>query len=524
MRIWLRVAYILAREAAYRAQRRLEGGRSLTLLSGSIFRVNMFGIVAWTIVSIMVMAPILIRIYPITPSIFIGILILEFTIGIFISLVIMINNLNTLQTDRLIDMIRHLPIRENDVRLSLIGVSLYWGIIPLPFLVIPSSLIATYITGEIHYIISGLLTSIFMLSLSVGLGFLLGGIGGRISRSLPGRIFSTILWLIVLGSGVLFSIFGTDIYENIYGMDLDPSINNIYYLLPMTAFTYIFMDPLISIPMASIWIFSGLTVLKIGIDRFWESLNIVYGAPAHRGLGRGLMSILMDIGVWREILMLSRSPRMLANIIYLLLFPIVIPLIFGSGSLPLINCSLGIPLVIILASLSSPATYILYVLEGEGARYLYQLPISRGDIIRSKAYTVSILSTPVSIFYMIYVSMLCGFSRGFMAMAAYLITILSSSLLSSYLDSRLLPSEPSIWTPQTFSNLTKIIHSFIIVLIYFSLAFVGAIPFIIRELGFTEIYVILAINEWLSSLMVYTVSVIILLIIYYHVSKLRDPL
>jgi hypothetical protein len=182
--------------------------------------------------------------------------------------------------------------------------------------------------------------------------------------------------------------------------------------------------------------------------------------------------------VYKDLKLLVRSPRNLANIIYMLLFPALIPLIFSGGRFLSIDCWLLPIIVMVFASTAGLSISTLYIIEGEGAIQLYYMPITRGELIMRKASTILYLSIILSIVYFLTSLYICGeIYSAILTQIIFILSMYSSSLLASNIYVKEFPDTPSTWTIHTLAKPGVLIKVLLLEVIYIVLAGIAAIPY-----------------------------------------------
>lgn len=449
---WRRIAEILAREATFRAQREMSMSRGKSKLdiitSKNALRYNFFVISLLSLISILVglasfegkEAAVSVMLPLFLIEMMVGTLSVALTVQVIIS-------------DDLVKPIQYLPVSESELRKALTLLDIYWGGVALPFTMIPAGLVSTIILRDLSLAMGFTLASIVAMLLSIALGYLAGSIGGRYTRSLLRRTFSTVIWVILLGIGFLMS----PLMEAVSGI-LQPTKGSLGVLTFIPPFSFVFiLENLFSLASSAIFFLLSLGLLRYGIGRFWRIATspevIASVKPPSWKLSFGIKSVIM-----RDLKIASRNPRMMASlVVYSLAFPIVLigPVLSGSRSIsepgflrsvfPIVSMSIG-------GLQASYSPYYFYIIEAAGARALYTLPLTRSKLASMKLFSMLIFnSIPISIVSVGLIYFL-GSEIGLTSVASYLLTLFGSAYLNCLAYARMLPRSPASWSVETFGR------------------------------------------------------------------------
>jgi len=199
--MWKVIAEAIAREANYRAQREMSRRNLSIMTAGSILRYNIFIILILSFISGMTgLASFEGREAALLVSIPL------FIVEIMLGTLSMALSLQVIVSDKLLEPIQHLPIEERDLRRALSLLGIYWGGLALPFAMIPAGLISSIILSDPSILAGYLAASITGMILSLALGYLVGSIAGKYTRSLSRRAISTLLWTILIGFGFFLNV------------------------------------------------------------------------------------------------------------------------------------------------------------------------------------------------------------------------------------------------------------------------------------------------------------------------------
>ena len=483
---WMTIAKILAKEASYRFSKNRGGSRILNSpLITNLIAIGIFTI--FSIASAIYMTytdPLIYNLHRLA-----SITLVQLAIGIFSTLFIMMYNLHIIVTDRLIDTLTHLPIKTRDIKYALLFLNLYWGVFTEPFLFIPGALIYTYSIGNTLFILMGIEASIFSILLTLSLGFIAGSVSPRVSRHPLTRIISTLIWLIVMSISLLISGAGRTLVEYIsINTEKILKLKLIKYAPPFSIVYQVYgeLDLILTslLGLIALWI-----LLNYSTSIYWGSLfktAPVKTAPTvtvNRGID--LSKPILTGWVYRDLKMIIRNPRFLASIIYLLIFPILMPLLVGFTA-PGLNIKWITPLFILtIGSFSGVMVANLFIIEGEGAKILYTLPITRNNYIIGKTLTVLYLATLASIAIALYGYLVLEIYPAFIPLLCiiYIFSTYSSSLFISQVYINYIPRQPSAWTQYTFSHIGINLRILGIILTYIVLGGILATPLILKKLG-----------------------------------------
>ncbi len=437
---WRSVASVVAREAAYRSSRKYGKDRTLLRISGgSVLKYNAMIMAILCFISVsMGMAAFGGRevVLPVFPTMFL----LEVLLGTMIMAI----NLQVLISDKLLEPLYHLPLEEADIRRALSWLSIYWGGAALPFLVVPGSLLIAYILNDWGIALSGTLMSVAALVLAIGLGYLVGSIAPRYTRSLKGRLMSTFAWLLILLIGFIMG-------PTIEHLSEELSAGHAFIRqVPPLSFFYMFEDVTSLLSSILTFLFS-LLVLKYGINRFWRLATRgevpLPKAPAKWSISYGLRASLA-----KEFKLISRTPRLLAStLVYSVIFPLSFVLSVISEPLPPELMYILPPMAVGIGGLGGLSIFYLYTAEAAGAQFLYLLPIRRSDVGIIKFLVFTIANLPLIAAIGLVFSLLQG-ALGLLPFILYASTFIGSALLNSLLYANFLPKEQSHWSSETFGR------------------------------------------------------------------------
>ncbi len=436
---WKKLAEIIAREASYRSAKE-RGKRSFFRLSkGSMVRYNALLITIFTFLSVsMGFGAFAGR------DLSIVMLTMLSLMDIMIGILIMALNTQVLISDKLLDPLFRLPISEDDVRKALSWVGIYWGEAALPFVVIPAGLVMSLILKDLTFFLSSLFIALMGLFLSLGLGYLVGSLASRYTRSLKGRTISTLVWVLALGIGFLIGPASSAVEKS-----LSSGLNMISWIPPVS-FVFMFQDSVaLTISLAYLLLFYLL--LRYGTDKFWNAATRgevpLLKVSAKWSIRYGLAAAIL-----RELKITVRTPRILASVImYSIFFPLSI--LFPSLSVSDLPAGFReyIPiLALAVGGFESFSLLYFYIMEAAGAKSLYSLPLRRSDIAILKFLAFSIVNVPLIL--AVGATILLFPNAGILPFLIYIGSFAGSSLMNSLIYANMLPEEPSHWSSETFGR------------------------------------------------------------------------
>ena len=530
MRKSLLIAKLLARESAYRFSKHKRG---IKILSNPAL-TNILGLMFFTIFSVgSAVLNILIDKHISTPTPLVATTVIQVAIAIFSTIFLMAYNLHIIVTDKLIDTFIPMPIETKDFKYALIFLNMYWGVYAEPFLFIPGSLIYLYYTGRTEFLLIALELSVFTILLTLTFGFLAGSISPRTLKSPVIRVMATFIWMIFMGIGFIIS--GASRFIETYLTATQLTFLNTHFLryVPPLSMIYQIYGTPPAIITSALSIILLLPILNLSINRYWTSLFKTQPAKPKQILEIKPINYKMPaISTWiyKDLKTLARKPRFLASTIYLLFFPLIMPLLIGYTSVTLIIRNLAPLFILSMGAFSGGIISTFYIIEGEGAKLLYTFPITLKDFIYKKSMTVLYLSIIASTPIAIYAYALWQIPTHFIPLLCitYILSTYSSSLLIANIHTKYIPKEPSPWTQYTFSGLGISLKIFGVIALYIILSVLAAAPQflnILNQFGIHNIeipkYLIDELTSYIES---YIILLGLLLIGIYQTNRKNKPL
>ncbi len=486
---WKKLAEIIAREASYRSSKE-RGKRSFfRLTGGSLLKYNALLISIFTLLSVgMGFGALAGR------EVSIVMLTMLSLMDIMMGILIMALNTQVLISDKLLDPVFRLPIGEYDVRRALSWVGIYWGEAALPFVIVPAGLIMSYILNDASFFVSSLLIALMGLLLSLGLGYLVGSLASKYTRSLRGRAVSTLVWVFALGIGFVMGP-----VSSFVGESLRSGLGLVAWIPPVS-FIFMFRDPVaLATSLASLLL--SYLLLRYGTNRFWNAA-VVGEVPLPKVSAKWSLNYGLMAAVLRELKIAVRTPRILASvIIYSALFPFSILFPSMSASDMPLGLREYIPvLALAVGGLEGFSLLYFYVMEAAGAKSLYPLPLRRSDVALLKFIAFSVTNIPLILAVSAAILIFSGI-EGIFSLLIYIGSFAGSALMNSLIYANMLPEEPSHWSSETFGrNIVGVIMTGEVIFYFL----VGIMSFLIP--GFVEKIVISAISLaiiWLVDLVLY---------------------
>ncbi len=444
---WMEISRILAKEASYRARRRgVRRTRLMSLVGGGLVRSNLLGALLFTGMSLFFSVGAVFDGRLIVPMI--GVLgLVELLVGAFATA----STVHVILSEGLLEPLSTLPVTDSDVRTALLGVGIYWGGLSMLFAVLPGAALVAAKRGLWPLAAWASLEAGSLLLLAFGVGYLLGSLGPRYTRSRVSRALQTLAWLLFFGFGLLFQL----LPQEAVGFSEEVGVPGWLLLIPPFSF------PAAALGVGKAAVSSlasallGAAVMRLGAGRLWRAASsgafvLPTGAPA-RGwrITAGRLQFLR-----KDLKLLGMNPRMLASTVYyavigpaLVLAPLLTEATAGGligRFLPAIGLFFG--------GVGGAGVFYLYALDAEGARLLYLLPLSRGDVARQKAATLAVTVSLIVVAVGAAGAISAGPLLGLASTVTYALTLLGSAMINSAILARRLPREPSAWTQETFSR------------------------------------------------------------------------
>lgn len=473
----LRIARNLTKEVTYRGFRGVAASAFTPVarpskgkgrVSVSIVRSNVFGAIFYSIVSFSASIPLLATNYekiPATDAFSVSLTVLV-GFAFALSLMQVTPFTSTFIREGLVDLLRLLPLTDSQIlKAYLTALILYWGGLSLTFIFVPFLIVATYVTVEGilpgTHLLLGLYAVVATLTFSYSLGIALGSYSYAVRRKASLRVMSTAAWL--LSFMMMFLLYRASSIMIEAAKTLEPVLRTWGALVPFVGPLFSAANP--ALMLGSVGESTLLVTLAYVLARRRVSKVFLGGVeyavaakaqPVRRAKvsEAGLrVSGLIGAMIRKDFKLLSREPRRLANMLFLVLLPVIMSVPMGSGSL-MTRYSTFMVLFIssFLGAFSGLASEYVFYAEGAGALLLYHLPLRKYDIALAKALTCSLITLPISAAV---VSGLAVYFTGDVVLAAYGVAVtvmlnLGFSFINSAITMSMLPDTPSEWSEYSF--------------------------------------------------------------------------
>lgn len=427
---WLEIARILAKESAYRSARQTQSIRTWGFWrgGGSIVRANLIPAILCTAGSC-VLGFVILAVSSgssVALPLFFG---LMGAMELMISLFGISSSTSIMTSQGLLEPLSYRPIEESTLRKAVMAASLvYWGIGASVLVVVPASIILSIGLVTLYPIVAGTAMALTLLILAYGAGVYVASLAPSVRTNPRLRFLATLAWVFLLLVGylpsMLNSIFGKTTPATI------PNLGPLAELIPPFNFGTLAAGNLSPVALAScvITVAASLIILRFSSNRLW--LSLIQGPATSVGVARVPLGSRprWTVHSYRAVLGLSikdmklmiRNPQRLAIFIaYPVIFVMPFLIAFfqlGGKSLDLISLPSIILAVVsavipamgaLLGALSEQFFYI----EGEGARDLYRLPVTRKELALSKALSSFLGLLPMGFIACVVASYISG-SRG----------------------------------------------------------------------------------------------------------------
>lgn len=479
MKLELRLAKILAKEVAYRSykDRGKKGFLASTITKGkdiSVLASNGLPSVIYMLISIAFSVSLL-ELFSenITAIMYFSIAVLSLLL--FLEAILVITQVasftSTFIRDKLVEPIITTPIDEKTLyKAYFYALLLYWGGLAPIFVALPASVIISlnFYLGREYFSaipILGLITAFLILFLGYSLGLGLGSYYAHARKKVSLRILSVFTWI------AMFLL----IYAPYYASQrLLPIItrgvtNPLIALMPFIGILFLEIRPIESIISATVTLmllyfayrFSRRKIKSIIYPEYLSSTSVEQTIMKPSKIHVKHKSLILSFLV-KDLKLLARDPRRLANMMLLFIIPL---LIFGfrsmSNQMSPVYFLLMAPFVGAFIGMGSEN--IFYV-EGEAAQVLYYLPISRRQIALTKALATTVFGCIIAVIVLLIIYV---FSRNLLLtitmFSSIVLSALGYSLLLSSIYTSSLPETPSAWSEATFSKGRKVLMKIIIV-------------------------------------------------------------
>ena len=472
----LRMAKNLTREVTYRGFRGASASSFTPVakpsgkgkVSVSIIKSNVLGAVFYSIVSLSAGIPLLAVSkvgVPITDVFSISLTVLV-GFAFALSLMQVTPFTSTFIREGLVDLLRLLPLTDSQIlKAYLAALTLYWGGLSLTFIFIPFFIISilAVVEGTLPgtYLLLGLFAAAAVFAFSYSLGIALGSYSYAVRRRASLRLMSTVAWL--LSFMMMFILYRASSIMAEAAKSLEPVLRTWGALIPFVGPLFSVANPALMLGSVGESVLLAVVAYILARRRISKVFlgGIEYSVAAGAGPARRV--VVSEVGlrirgligamIHKDIKLLSREPRRLANMLFLVLLPIIMSVPLGSGSLMTKHATyLVFFMASFLGAFSGLASDHIFYAEGSGALVLYYLPVRKYDVALAKGLACSLITLPISI------ATVCGLTIYFtgdllLAAIATVVTVmlnLGFSLISSAVTMSMLPGTPSEWSEYSF--------------------------------------------------------------------------
>jgi len=503
MSIELELARVLAREVAYRSRRRFGKRGVFSLVIGkykpSVLQANILGAALFSFLSLMMTLVLIFappeEIYPL----FIGIFSTLLLFGLFMSLLMSIGFTSVYVSERLADLMILLPLDERTLtKVYLLALFLYWGGASVIFLFVPPLAILLFKSASPILFAVALLSSLMLLMFSYSLGLAIGTYAQLVKKKSILRALATVAWLVVLlgfySAGYLVEYLAEALsLEYSYLYSLIPFIGPLFYQYN-TIGSVISVAATIGLAISAyLFAVDRLGVLTGQLPPAAVAPKLVKVKPKVRAVRAAKVEIKSSLlgFILKDLRILVREPRRLANLLYFLAFPLImlVPTLTRAGAFETgFSKALLLGMCGLIGGAIGLVSDVMYYIEGEGAKVLYYLPITRRKLALMKTAAVALLILVASTL----VAAVTAVASGSILLSALIFILtaslaLSTSLISSSITAHFLPEYPSSWTEATVSKAVQIAVKIVLIILVSAMSF--AIPFaILATLGEQVLY------------------------------------
>jgi len=466
---WLELARILAKESAYRSARQRESIRSWRLWRGgrSVIEANLIPAILYTVISSIFGFGIVV--VSSNPSVSFPLLFgVVGAMELMIALFAVATSTSIMTSQGLLEPLSYRPVEESTLREAVMAASLiYWGVGTSVLVVIPASIILSIKLTTPYPVAAGTAMALTLLLLAYGAGVFVASLAPSVRTNPRLRFLATLAWIFLLLVGYLPSFLSTILGGT--SQVTFPDLGLLTELIPPFNFGTLAAGNLSPMAMTScvITLAMSLVILRFSSNRLWMSLiqgPAISSGAVRPSVGarpgwtvRGHRTVL---GLsTKDLKLLVRSPQRLATFIaYPVLF--ILPILISFLQL------LGKPLGAFLLTLRIVVTAVFpsmgallgvlseqfYYIEGEGARDLYRLPLTKRELALSKALSSFLALLPAGLILFALVSYFWGIPQGLIVLVLLETNVVASLTINSSSTVSSLPREPSAWSERSIGT------------------------------------------------------------------------
>ena len=470
---WSEMARILAKESAYRSARQRQTIRTPSFWrgSGSIVQANLIpGILCTAVSCFLGLAAIFASSGSSSalPLIFGAMGAVELIFSLFA----IAPSTSIMTSQRLLDPLSYRPVEESTLRKAVLAASLvYWGVGSSALVVIPASIILSVGLRTPYPIVAGTAMALTLLILAYGVGLFVASLAPSVRSDPRLRILATLAWVFILLIGYLPSMLNSLLGGAVQGAI--PDLGSIVEFIPPFSFGALAAGniSLAAVASCAITLATSVIILRYSSNRLWSSL--IQGPATLGGAGRLKLErksrwtvhsyrTIFGLSI-KDMKLLIRNPQRLAIFIaypVIFLMPFLVAFFQLQGK-PLDLVSLpqgGVILQVVTTVVPALGTLLgvlsehLFYIEGEGARDLYRLPVTRRNLALSKALSAFLGLLPMGLIACAVVSYVAGILQGLTSFALLEVNIVASLAISSFSTVSSLPKEASAWSERSIGT------------------------------------------------------------------------
>jgi len=451
----LELGRYLAKEVLYRSQRRsgtalIAGPRAPGSKSQrvSALRANAFNGVLYSLLSLFLSLALLAPL-PGTSlnTLFSSVMLVACGLCIAFALLSSAGFTATFVSEGMIDLLRTLPITYSTaLRAYLAALYLYWGSLStialfIPILVAASMRVAQHALSP-ALLGGGMVTAVSAPLFSSLLGMVLGTTSAALRRSPPLRIVMAATWIAAFS--ILYIVLAVS-------RRLVQSLGSALSGAPPWLWAAPIVGPLFSHSIAQVVASLGITSLTI-VLLYLAAINriraLFEGSIPSRPVSvetavRVVLRKPVRALVIKDIKLLTRDPRRLAGAMLMVVFPTIFSFAMLARS-----PSMLLAAACFIGSLSGLGMDQLFFVERDGARLLYEIPLTRRELVVSKILALASMTVPASIAVVVGLGLWLHASPTNMVIAPLVCvaSALGTASIEAALITRALPREPSAWT------------------------------------------------------------------------------
>ncbi len=437
-------------------------------VSVSIVKSNVLGAIFYSIVSFSASVPLGMATYAKVPAPEVFSVSLTVLVGFAFALSLMQVTpfTSTFIREGLVDLLRLLPLTDSQIlKAYLTALFLYWGGLSLAFIFVPFFIVSAYVAIQGFlpgtYVLLGLLAALATFAFSYSLGIALGSYSYAVRRRASLRVASTVAWLVSFM--MMFLLYRASSIMMEAAKSLEPVLSTWGALIPFVGPLFTLPNPLLTL--ASLGESAVLVAVAYLLAR--RRISAVFLGGAEFAAVKAVPTKKVRVGeaglsvsgltwsmVRKDLKLLSREPRRLANMLFLVVLPIImsVPTASSSNLMARYSTYMVFFMASFLGAFSGLASDNVFYVEGSGALLLYHLPISKRDVALAKALTCSLITAPISVAVVAGTSLYLTGSPALTLYAAGVTALLNVgfSLLNSSVTTSMLPDTPSEWSEYSF--------------------------------------------------------------------------